>query len=957
MGIIRHITKKIFSQVTSSHQPSLKLEALESRVLLNSDLSGLWTLSGYEMEADDNYPNDPDISYAPMYRVLTMSESLDGGYTVNVYGEPEPFEFVDISDGLDYNLLECSEDGWDGEDYYEMKMIAVEVSDNVFLLAGAEGGYDSATMNNIWWTSGWFGIMTQGAYTPTQRPWQGQYSVMEYGINVNDSYDDGYEPGVSWEFEDSMFVEIVEDGVGQYMAQEVGNVEPDEQWDYLQVGNHLENHEDYVDGYDHEVEHEYIYRGPDDTMLVIGGCAGYDTGHGALWGGEFWAVIAYPLQDYEYKPDLEGTIDSDSLPDMTLPEGIFTVPVTVANTGNAPAWGMIDIDLYASEDQSLDGTDTLLTTVSRYVYMPAGSAHICNLRAAGSSQTYNLRVQLPDDISCGDYYLLADIDSQDNIAEINDAEGDNVAVSDQTFGVAEPQTDLSGQIDLGSLTSSMGGDRELIFLEITNEGNITVNESIDVDFYLSTDMVLDYSDMPVLFTNEKMNSMDAVLDDGDTPVDALFDEHRLYLFPNGTARLANFVTLPTGLDTGDYYLLADIAPAADEQNTSNNVAVSSPLTVEKAYVDLTGTVDLRNWTTAVGGDRGLALINITNKGNAAAQGKVDIGLYLSEDENYDEGDILIEQLTDQAVYLWPGMARPFFRYLTLPEVESSGDYHLLAKIEPEETLYDDNSTNNVVVSDTTIQVAPPFVDLTVQIDMRNWTSGLEGDRGLVFVNVTNDGNIVAYGKTDLQIYLSEDETLDEGDTTITEMTDQFVYLWPGMTRPFFSFLTLPEVEATGDYYLLAEITPEASLNDVANNISPGTAIEVQKAFVDLTAEFQLVTFLDQVSEGNYGLIMLAVNNGGNVRATGTMDIELWASADGDLDAGDDNYLLKTLSDQRLFVGTTFPQSFISLLIWPDLLTVPAGTYQLVARIDTLGEIDESDETNNLALSTQTYIVA
>jgi CARDB len=924
MGIIRHITKKIFSQAKSSHQPSLKLEALESRVLLNSDLSGLWTLSGYDMEMSDNYPNDPDISYAPMYRVLAMSESLDGGYSVQVYGEPEPFEFVDISDGLDYNLLSYSEEGYDDGNYRQMKMIAVEVSDNVILLAGAEGGYDSEAMVEIYWTSGWFGIMTQGAYTPTQRPWQGQYSVMEYGINVNDSYDDGYEPGVSWEFEDSMFIEVVEEGVGQYMVQEIGNTDPDEEWGYLQVGNHLENHEEYVDGYDYEVEHEYIYRGPDDTMLVVGGCAGYATGNGALWGGEFWAVIAYPQQGYEYKPDLEGTIDSDSLPDMTLPEGTFTVPVTVANTGNAPALGMIDIDLYASEDQSLDGTDTPLTTVSRYVYLPAGS-----------SQIYNLRVQLPDEqgISVGDYYLLADIDSQDNIAEINE---DNVVASDQTFGVAEPQTDLSGQIDLGNLTASMGGDRELIFLEITNDGNITVNESIDVDFYLSTD---------------------TVLDDGDTPVDALFDKHRPYLLPNKSVRLVNFVTLPTGLDTGDYYLLADIAQATDEQNISNNVAVSSALTVEKAYVDLTGTVDLRNWTSAVGGDRGLVFVNVTNEGNATAQGKVDIGLYLSEDENYDENDILVEQLTDQTVYLMPGMTRPFYRFLTLPEVESSGDYHLLAKIEPEETLYDDDLTNNVVVSDTTIQVAPPFVDLTVQIDTRNWTSGLEGDRGLVFVNVTNDGNVTANGKADLQIYLSEDEALDEGDTSIAEMTDQFVYLWPGMTRPFFSFLTLPEVEATGDYYLLAEITPEASLNDVTNNISSGTAIEVQKAFVDLTAEFQLVTFQDQVSEGNYGLVMLTVNNGGNVRATGTMDIELWASADGDLDAGDDDYLLKTLSDQRLFVGTTFPQYFVSLVIWPDLQTVPADTYWLVAKVDALGEIDESDETNNLALSTQTYIVA
>ena len=113
MGIIRHITKKIFFQAKSSHQPSLKLEALESRVLLNGELSGLWTLSGYEMDAEYNYQGDPDISYTPMFHILSMSENLDGGYTVQVYGDPEPFEFEDISGYLDYNLLGYLDEGWE----------------------------------------------------------------------------------------------------------------------------------------------------------------------------------------------------------------------------------------------------------------------------------------------------------------------------------------------------------------------------------------------------------------------------------------------------------------------------------------------------------------------------------------------------------------------------------------------------------------------------------------------------------------------------------------------------------------------------------------------------------------------------------------------------------------------------------------------------------------------------
>jgi hypothetical protein len=97
------------------------------------------------------------------------------------------------------------------------------------------------------------------------------------------------------------------------------------------------------------------------------------------------------------------------------------VTVTVTNQGNVRARGNINIVVYLSADQLLDG-DTPLTTLNCKI----------NLKP-GKSKTFKSKTTLPAGVTPGDYYLLADVDSDNAMAETN--ETNNVAATADTLTV------------------------------------------------------------------------------------------------------------------------------------------------------------------------------------------------------------------------------------------------------------------------------------------------------------------------------------------------------------------------------------------------------------------------------------------------------------------------------------------------------------------------------------------
>lgn len=111
----------------------------------------------------------------------------------------------------------------------------------------------------------------------------------------------------------------------------------------------------------------------------------------------------------ESLPDLNGKFDKVKLPDIA-PGDQGQVRLVVSNQGEQRAAGALKISLFASTDTILDSNDQLLNSLERPKF---------NL-SSSRLKTYTLDFTNPQNVAPGAYYLLADIDGENAIAESNE---------------------------------------------------------------------------------------------------------------------------------------------------------------------------------------------------------------------------------------------------------------------------------------------------------------------------------------------------------------------------------------------------------------------------------------------------------------------------------------------------------------------------------------------------------
>ncbi len=139
--------------------------------------------------------------------------------------------------------------------------------------------------------------------------------------------------------------------------------------------------------------------------------------------------------------------------------------VTVANSGDQTATGTLTIALYASLDESVDSSDTLLATMAN------GKLSL----KASASKLYKFKFQIPSSLSDGDYYILAEIAPTISETELDTA--NNVAHSASPVEVAVPLVDLSGAA-LSTPAGLAAGSSTNLPITIKNDGNVVARETI-----------------------------------------------------------------------------------------------------------------------------------------------------------------------------------------------------------------------------------------------------------------------------------------------------------------------------------------------------------------------------------------------------------------------------------------------------------------------------------------------
>ncbi len=222
------------------------------------------------------------------------------------------------------------------------------------------------------------------------------------------------------------------------------------------------------------------------------------------------------------------------------------------------------------------------------------------------------------------------------------------------------------------------------------------------------------------------------------------------------------------------------------------------------------------------------------------------------------------------------------------------------------------------------------------------------------VLVTNTGKAPAMGTMTLDLYASANQTLEEGTDTKLGSVTVAVKLAPGAARAFsFSAIAAPDLPA-GPYYLIADvdsghnITKAGSDKDLAVSTQTVEWLAPARDLVGVidAAALPLAVQYGNRKAGVIKKVCLLVTNNGNVPATGTIVIDLYASSDGVLQKGVDTKLGSIQVTVKLSAGRSKKYSFSSLAV-PDLAP---GLYQLAADLDSGGAIDEADENNNTAFS-------
>jgi hypothetical protein len=236
-------------------------------------------------------------------------------------------------------------------------------------------------------------------------------------------------------------------------------------------------------------------------------------------------------------------------------------------------------------------------------------------------------------------------------------------------------------IQVTSVSSPAGnvidGARGTTKVTLTNEGVVTYNGGVTVTLYASTD--------------------DSVSADDATLVTLELPKVKLAAGKSKVVKLA--FTYPANLPGGSYQLIA----AADATNTGTATASAvapSAVAVTPAVVDLAAGFNTDTAISVKPGQNDTAVITVTNTGNVAAVGTVDLTLLASLDSVLDASDAILGSLTGRSINLAPGKSATLRVRFAAPTDATPGDYQLIASVASSTTPADTDTTNDIDVAPT-----------------------------------------------------------------------------------------------------------------------------------------------------------------------------------------------------------------------------------------------------------------
>lgn len=228
------------------------------------------------------------------------------------------------------------------------------------------------------------------------------------------------------------------------------------------------------------------------------------------------------------------------------------------------------------------------------------------------------------------------------------------------------------------------------------------------------------------------------------------------------------------------------------------------------------------------------------------------------------------------------------------------------------------------------------------------SSVMGGSAGIVRLRVTNTASTRFTGPVSVTLYASNNDATDStslaADTAITTATFSNVSIGADRSQVLRLKFNYPTGLSDGAYFLIASID-ELGLN-VANAVTttPST-VHVSAPLVDLAATFAAAEPV-LVKPGKKTSVVVTIQNLGNVRASGTLGLSLYASSTQILNVPSDT-LLTGLSGRAIHLLPGHSMKIRLTFQAPANLT--PGTYFLIASANSSTQPADTNPTNDVAV--------
>ena len=645
-------------------------------------------------------------------------------------------------------------------------------------------------------------------------------------------------------------------------------------------------------------------------------------------------------------PDFELTqllIEKPDLKFSPIEPVDFTITVTNVSDEDhvpAPAADPVDVDLRLFPDLNFDDpADALLATVQ-----------FTGILGAGESIVLSGSFTIDGGTVPGFYRVGAFADPDDAVTEIEETTNNTLfaAGSFETLGFPD--------LAVGSATISVPVARP------------QENATLDINVRNFGD------DLPESTTPVKIEvflTRNDVFGDGD---DVFVGSSNLTvgIDAGGTLLLSGeSFTLPASLEQGDYVFMFRIDPEnliaeEDEDNNifimafeapANVVSLNPDFLIEDVFIDPPDPVlpeaEIR------------LSFSLTNLGadyfDLGGGFPIVVEAALSTDGTFgNDDDLSLGSTTVGTELSFSASIDVDNEILQIPSPIDSGSYFLALRVNPADTIVEDDTSNNTFISADTIRIDPDFTITNLELPNSDLIPGTTSGFKVTAANL--GANYQGADDVTVQLVLTTDNVIGNGDDHILGTGNDFGFAAPilsGDTPSDSQSLAIPDPILSGTYIVAARIDPlnEVGETDEANN----TIFSIQS--FDLLTDLQVSALVSDVDydpdntdnldydRGEEIVINnITIENTSLFDAPGGTAIQVRLSKDRIFGNLDDAIIVpEIIIAQVLGAGdaASVTSGFNALI--PD--NTPAGDYFLAVRVDFNSEIAEIDETNNTLFST------